>query len=168
RLINRRLPILADSLDIRGVLDGESVRCDEIAEGIVARGMPAGPPLHVDLEAPQLPDAPHHLVDADHVVSDMIQARRPRKNREPVMPFVTAQEHHEIAEPITDLEPEDVDPELCCLLVSGRMQHDMTDLLGERFTRLEPPSRAGLDVRRDLERQSVRGEESKPVAAAEA
>src|SRR5690606_12110654 len=136
-------------------------------ERVVARRVSTRSPLHVDFMTFELGDAPHHLVEVGHIVSNVIQAGRPGKNRDSMMPFVTTQEHHEIAEPVAYFEAQYVDEELRGRLMVGRMQHDVTDALGERLAPLLHSRLAALDAAGNFEGQAVGGEEPEAVTAAQ-
>src|SRR5690606_3382280 len=136
-------------------------------ERVVSRRVSAGSPLHVDLMTFELGDAPHHLVEVGHIVGNVVQAGRPGKDGEPMVPFVTAKKHHEIAEPVAYFETQNVDKELRGRLMVRRMQHDMTDALGERLAPLLHSRLAALDAAGNFEGQAVGGEEPEAVTAAQ-
>ena len=114
-----------DLLELGRVFDRKAVRRDEIAERVVAGGVATRPPLDVDVLLPQARHAAHHVVDAEHVVGDVVEAGRPRQEGDPVVPFVAAQEGHEVAEPVADLEAEHVGEELHRRLVVRRVHDDV-------------------------------------------
>src|SRR3982074_1642764 len=97
----------------------------------------------------------------------MIQTWGSGKDRDAMVPLITAQEGHEVADPVRQLEAQYIDEELSRFFMARRMQHDMTDFLWNALTTFEHPCGACRDVARDLERQSVTGKESEPVPAAE-
>src|SRR3569833_4548612 len=79
---------------------------------------------------------------------------------------ITAQEAHEIAEPVRYPKAEHVGEEAHRRLVSGRMEHDMADAHRNAFPAFDFARGAPLHAARNLERQAVRREEPEPVAAA--
>src|SRR5690606_7638720 len=95
---------LVDEFQLGGVLYGVAVGRHKVTEGVVAGLVAARPPAHVDAFTAQARDAAHHRVKAAHVVGDVVEARRPGQDGDAVMPFVAAQETHEVAQPVTDAE----------------------------------------------------------------
>ena len=84
------------------------------------------------------------------------------------MAAVAAQERHEIAEPVAELEAEHVDEELHRRLMVGRMQHDVADVARDAFPFDDIALVATRDARRHFERQTIGREEAEAIAAAEA
>ena len=79
-------------------------------------------------------DAAHHLVHIGHVVGHVVEAGRPGEEGNAVVRFVAAQEAHEIAQPVAQLEAQHIDEERQLFMVAGRMHHDVADPLGDRLT----------------------------------
>ncbi len=158
---------VVDFLEIGGVLDREPGGRGEIAERVVARGVAAGAPADIGALLLQPVDAAHHVVDAQHVIGDMVEAGRPGQQRDAVMPLVAAQEAHEIAQPVADLEAQHIGEEADHFLVVGRVQHDMADLLRDAFPAGQFARGAAGDIGRNLERQAVLAEEAEAIAAAQ-
>src|SRR5690606_29605067 len=70
-------------------------------------------------------------------------------------------------EPVAYFETQNVDKELRGRLMVRRMQHDMTDALGERLAPLLHSRLAALDAAGNFEGQAVGGEEPEAVTAAQ-
>src|SRR5215471_7253405 len=75
-VVQVRVPgVLVDSLELGGVLDGVAVRVEEVAEGVVARQVPAGSPDLLDACSQQPPGAAHVLVDTAQLERRVVQRR---------------------------------------------------------------------------------------------
>ncbi len=116
----------------------------------------------------QAGEAAEDVVDAVHVVGDVVQAGRPWQHGDAVMPLVAAQEGHEVADPVRQAKAQHLDEELHRRLVVGRVQDDVADPLGHALPALDRAGGAARDVRGDFEWQAVGAEEAEAVAAAQA
>jgi len=129
--MNRCLPCrVIDRFKFRSIFNREPGWSGEIAESVVTCCVATGSPTDIGALLLQSVDATHHIIDAQHVVSDVVQAWGSRKQRNPVMPLVTAQKAHEVAQPVAYLKTKHINEKANHFLMVGGMQHDMADFLG--------------------------------------
>ena len=153
-------------LQLGRVFDRETAGRDEIAERVVARRVPPRTPLDVGALHFQPVRTAHHPVHAGHVIGDMVQARRPRQQRDAVMRRIAAQEAHEITQPVGNLEAQHIAEPLNHRLMVGRVEHDVADLHRQAVPMADRPRGTARDIAGDFKLHPVRGEAAEAIAAA--
>src|SRR3954468_2769227 len=136
------LVVVADFLDLGGVLDDAAVRADEIAEHVVAGAMAPRSPHGRVARVLQAADAAHHAIQALHFEGNVVQRREAAARvGDAVVRAVAAHEAHDLGA-IGKLEAELLDREAFRRVGVLRVQDDVREL--DRPVALGRQRRGGL------------------------
>ena len=172
-VVQVRVPgVLVDQLELGRVLDGVAVRVEEVAEGVVARQVPAGAPDLLDAGAQQAAGAAHVLVDAAHLERRVVQRGvRAAGDGHAVVPCVDPHEPHHLAharvhQGVGQGEGQVLLVEGAGALGVGGVDDDVREADRDRLALLDLAVLPDGDVGADLDGAALVVEEPEAVAAA--
>src|SRR5262245_36256852 len=118
-----------DTVDLRGVLDHEVLRADEVREHVVAWPVPADAPFDPKAGIPQASSAAHDRFEVRQFKGDVVQGRCVGVCERDVVVMVVAGDEIHHPRLIGEAETQDVDEERGRARYVGRVQHYVSELV---------------------------------------